>query len=142
MNTKLALSAIVAALMLTACAKQESAAPEAANPPPAPAATDSSAPPAAGTAAPADAAGQAAPAAAPATPPADPPPPPKKFSYLTAEATARTVRRRELSGPFRFWGTRDLRALSDDSRDCQRARCAGGTGRPVVDPERLPRLPG
>jgi len=34
MNTKLALSAIVAALMLTACAKQESAAPDqAANPP-------------------------------------------------------------------------------------------------------------
>src|ERR1700686_3273000 len=77
MNTKLALSAIVAALMLTACAKQESAAPEAATPPPAPAASDSSTPPAAGTAAPADAAGQAAPAAAPATPPADTPPPPK-----------------------------------------------------------------
>src|ERR1700724_4144274 len=69
MNTKLALSAIVAALMLTACAKQESAAPEAANPPPAPAASDSSAPPAAGTAAPAD---------APATPPADTTPPPKQ----------------------------------------------------------------
>jgi PBP1b-binding outer membrane lipoprotein LpoB len=51
MNTKLALSALVAALMLTACAKQESAAPEAAPP-----ATE-------------------APAAPEATPPADTAPP-------------------------------------------------------------------
>jgi len=83
MNTKLALSAIVAALMLTACAKQESAAPDqAANPPPAPAATDSSAPPAAPGS---EAASQAAPAgdaAKPAegsaAPPADTTPPPKQ----------------------------------------------------------------
>src|SRR5690348_14261609 len=79
MNTKLALSALVAALMLTACAKQEAASTEPAATPP-PAATDSSAAPAApaadAPAAPAagdSAAAPAAPAdaAAPAAPPAD-----------------------------------------------------------------------
>jgi outer membrane biosynthesis protein TonB len=62
MNTKLALSALVAALMLTACAKQEAASPDAASTPPA---TTEAAP-----AAPAgDAAAPAAPAAdAPAAP--------------------------------------------------------------------------
>ena len=39
MNTKLALSALVAALMLTACAKQESAGTDQAATPPAPAAS-------------------------------------------------------------------------------------------------------
>src|ERR1700761_898065 len=64
MNTKLALSALVAALMLTACAKQEAASPDAA----------SSTPPASTEAAPAAPAADApaAPAAdAPAAPPAD-----------------------------------------------------------------------
>jgi len=89
MNTKLALSAIVAALMLTACAKQESAGTDqAANPPaPAPSAEQSAPPPAT---APADqgAAPAAAPAAsdsmkpaegaAPATPPSDNTTPPKQ----------------------------------------------------------------
>jgi hypothetical protein len=90
MNTKLVLSTIVAALMLTACAKQESAGTDTAATPPAPAAqpaapADQSTPPANGTAAaPADA-GAAAPAAGstpppegsapPATPPAEQPPP-------------------------------------------------------------------
>src|SRR5256886_16924507 len=83
MNTKLALSAIVAALMLTACAKQESAGTDQAANPPAPAApaasSDTSTPGAAGQAAAPGAAGSAAPAAegskpaegaaAPATPP-------------------------------------------------------------------------
>ena len=82
MNTKLALSAVVAALMLTACAKQESAG-TAAPPPPAPAADQSGAAAADAKAA-ADSASQAAQqagqaaseagkaaesAAAPATPP-------------------------------------------------------------------------
>jgi len=61
MNTKLALSAIVAALMLTACAKQEAAGTDTTAAPPAPAA------PAAAPAAPAE---QAAPAAGTAAPPA------------------------------------------------------------------------
>src|SRR6185503_2543974 len=73
MNTKLALSALVAALMLTARAKQEAASTEPAATPPA--ATDSSAAPAApaadAPAAPAgDAAAPAAPADGSATPPA------------------------------------------------------------------------
>src|SRR5438105_1809686 len=63
MNTKLALSALVAALMLTACAKQESASTDQAATPPAPAApaaSDSSAtPPASGAAAVPDAGGVA-----------------------------------------------------------------------------------
>src|SRR5215831_216100 len=64
MNTKLALSALVAALMLTACAKQEAASPDTAAAPPA--ATTESAPAAPAADAP------AAPAAdAPAAPPAD-----------------------------------------------------------------------
>jgi hypothetical protein len=71
MNTKLALSAFIAALMLTACAKQEAAAPAAepaappaAEAPPAEAAPDASAtPPADGTATP------PADGAAPAEPP-------------------------------------------------------------------------
>jgi hypothetical protein len=75
MNTKLALSAIVAALMLTACAKQEAAAPEAA---PAPAAEAPAAPaadaPAADGAAAAPAEGAAAaPAEGAAAPPAEAP---------------------------------------------------------------------
>jgi hypothetical protein len=80
MNTKLALSAIVAALMLTACAKQEAAGTDTAATPPAPAAapaapaSDQAAAPAAGTAAPAGeaAAAPAAGAAPAATPPAEP----------------------------------------------------------------------
>jgi len=71
MNTKLALSAIVAALMLTACAKQESAAPEAA--PAAPAAEAPAAAPDASATPPADAAAPAGDAAA--APPADAAPP-------------------------------------------------------------------
>src|SRR5580700_8572515 len=76
MNTKLALSAIVAALMLTACAKQESAGTDQAATPPAPAAPaadSASTPPASGTATPDQAAPASPPAdqAAPATPPAD-----------------------------------------------------------------------
>src|SRR3954468_7491815 len=71
MNTKLALSALVAALMLTACAKQEAASPDAASSTP-PASTE------AAPAAPADAAPAApatdAPAAAPADGTAAPPP--------------------------------------------------------------------
>jgi hypothetical protein len=80
MNTKLALSAIVAALMLTACAKQESAGTDQAANPPAPAApaADQTAPPAAGTAADQSAPGAAPNAAAPATPPADSSTPPKQ----------------------------------------------------------------
>ena len=85
MNTKLALSALVAALMLTACAKQEAASTDTAAAPPAPAATDSATAPAAPAAetpaAPAEGAaaapaeGSAAPAApaADATAPAAPP---------------------------------------------------------------------
>src|ERR1700724_424149 len=87
MNTKLALSAIVAALMLTACAKQESAGSDQAAAPPAPSAPASDA----SQAPPAGGADQAAPAAgttgsgdassapgsaAPATPPADSSTPP------------------------------------------------------------------
>jgi hypothetical protein len=74
MNTKLVLSALVAALMLSACAKQEAAAP-AAEPP----ATEAPAAPAADAAPPADAAtppadAAAAPADAAAAPaPAEPP---------------------------------------------------------------------
>jgi hypothetical protein len=91
MNTKLALSAIVAALMLTACAKQESAGTDqAANPPaPAPSADQNAPPPATAPAdqgmAPAPGAAPAAsdtmkPAegAAPATPPSDNTMPPKQ----------------------------------------------------------------
>jgi hypothetical protein len=88
MNTKLALSAIVAALMLTACAKQEAAGTDTAATPPAPAApaaapaapADQAAPAAGTMAAPAGEAGAAAPAAgaAPATPPAEQTPPPKQ----------------------------------------------------------------
>jgi hypothetical protein len=76
MNTKLALSAIVAALMLTACAKQEAAAPEAA---PAPTAEAPAAAPDAAATPPADGAAPAGEAAAPpadagaAAPPAEPP---------------------------------------------------------------------
>jgi hypothetical protein len=79
MNTKLALSAIVAALMLMACAKQESAGTDQAANPPAPAApaADQTAPPAAGTAADQSAPGAAPNAAAPATP-ADSSTPPKQ----------------------------------------------------------------
>jgi hypothetical protein len=80
MNTKLALSAIVAALMLTAaCAKQESAGTDQAANPPAPAApaADQTAPPASGTAADQSAPGAAPNAAAPATP-ADSSTPPKQ----------------------------------------------------------------
>jgi len=83
MNTKLALSAVVAALMLTACAKQESAGTDQAATPPAPAApaSDQAAGAAADAKAAADSAAQAAGAAAdaakdgtaPATPPAEPP---------------------------------------------------------------------
>jgi thiol:disulfide interchange protein DsbA len=69
MNTKLALSAIVAALMLTACAKQESAAPEAA--PAAPAAEAPAAAPDASATPPADATAPAGDAAA--APPAEAP---------------------------------------------------------------------
>jgi hypothetical protein len=77
MNTKLALSVIVAALMLTACAKQEAASTDTAATPPAPAApaaapaapADQAAPAAGTTAAPA--AGEAAAPAAGATPPAE-----------------------------------------------------------------------
>src|SRR6202023_128996 len=89
MNTKLALSAIVAALMLTACAKQESAGSDQAATPPAPSApasdssqsatpgtsADQSAPPA-GTTGSGDASQPGA--AAPATPPADSSTPPKQ----------------------------------------------------------------
>jgi hypothetical protein len=76
MNTKLALSAIVAALMLTACAKQESAAPEAApaEPPAAEApaaAPDATATPPADAAAPAGDAAAAPPADGAAAPPAE-----------------------------------------------------------------------
>jgi hypothetical protein len=80
MNTKLALSAIVAALMLMACAKQESAGTDQAANPPAPAApaADQTAPPASGTAADQSAPGAAPNAAAPATPPADSSTPPKQ----------------------------------------------------------------
>jgi len=72
MNTKLALSAIVAALMLMACAKQESAGTDQAANPPAPAApaADQTAPPASGTPADQSAPG-AAPNAADATKPAE-----------------------------------------------------------------------
>jgi hypothetical protein len=83
MNTKLALSALVAALMLTACAKQEAASTEPAATPP-PAATDSAAPAAPAADAPAAPAGDAAApapagdAAAPAAPPADAPAAPPK----------------------------------------------------------------
>src|SRR6201995_6057551 len=71
MNTKLALSALVAALMLTACAKQEAASPDTAAAPPA---TTESAPAPAAPAADAPAApAAAAPAAAPADAPAAPP---------------------------------------------------------------------
>jgi len=69
MNTKLALSALVAALMLTACAKQEAASPDTAAAPPA---TTESAPAAPAADAPAPAAD--APAAAPADGTAAPPP--------------------------------------------------------------------
>jgi hypothetical protein len=94
MNTKLALSAIVAALMLTACAKQESAGSDQAANPPAPAAPagDQSQPanPPSGTAGGESSQGQMAPNAggtstppAEGTPPANPPaenqnPPPKQ----------------------------------------------------------------
>jgi hypothetical protein len=64
MNTKLALSAIVAALMLTACAKQEAAAPEAA--PAEPPAAEAPAVPDAATTPPADETAPAGDAAAPA----------------------------------------------------------------------------
>src|SRR5438105_3573624 len=107
MNTKLALSALVAALMLTACAKQESASTDKAATPPAPAApaaSDSSAtPPASGTAAGPEAGAQAAPpagaaaesqpaasAAAPATPPATPPK--EEVAQASGPSTARTAR--------------------------------------------------
>jgi hypothetical protein len=79
MNTKLALSALVAALMLTACAKQEAASPDTAAAPPAtteaapaaPAAADAPAAPAADApaAAPADGTAAPPPADAPAAPP-------------------------------------------------------------------------
>jgi hypothetical protein len=74
MNTKLALSAIIAALMLTACAKQEAAAPAEAPAAEAPAAEAPPAEPAA-EAPPADAAAPAGDAAAPAgeAAPAEPP---------------------------------------------------------------------
>jgi len=85
MNTKLALSAIVAALMLTACAKQEAAGTDTAATPPAPAPAaapaapaDQAAPAAAGTAAPAADAGAAAPAAGAAAPAAAPAEKPKQ----------------------------------------------------------------
>jgi len=84
MKTKLALSAIVAALMLTACAKQESAGTDQAATPPAPAAPAADASQAAGQAGQAaqaagDAAQSAAGSAAPATPPpADNSAPPKQ----------------------------------------------------------------
>jgi len=70
MNTKLALSALVAALMLTACAKQEAASPDTAAAPPA---TTESAPAAPAADAPAAPAADA-PAAAPADGTAAPPP--------------------------------------------------------------------
>ena len=82
MNTELALSAVVAALMLTACAKQESAGTDQAATPPAPAApaADQAAGAAADAKAAADSAAQSAQQAeaakegtAPATPPAEPP---------------------------------------------------------------------
>ncbi len=85
MNTKLALSAIVAALMLTACAKQEAAAPEAA--PAAPAAEAPAAAPDAAATPPAEGAAPAGDAAA--APPADAAPPrPKRRSskYQAADA--------------------------------------------------------
>jgi hypothetical protein len=71
MNTKLALSALVAALMLTACAKQEAASPDTAAAPPA--ATTEAAPAAPAADAPAAPAADA-PAAAPADGTAAPPP--------------------------------------------------------------------
>jgi hypothetical protein len=93
MNTKLALSsAIVAALMLTACAKQESAGTDQAAAPPAPAASDAAKDANAGSAGQAadqSAAGQAAPQAGdaaksaegsgtPPNPPSDTSTPPKQ----------------------------------------------------------------
>jgi hypothetical protein len=74
MNTKLALSALVAALMLTACAKQEAAAPEAAPAATPPAAEAPAAAPDAAATPPADGAAPAAPAAGDAAaPPAEAP---------------------------------------------------------------------
>jgi hypothetical protein len=73
MNTKLALSALVAALMLTACAKQEAASPDTAAAPPASTETPAPAPAApaadAPAAAPADGTAAPPPADAPAAPP-------------------------------------------------------------------------
>src|SRR5581483_6808078 len=70
MNTKLALSALVAALMLTACAKQEAASTEPAAAPP-PAASSDAAPAAPAGDAAAPAAAPAGDAAAPAAPAGD-----------------------------------------------------------------------
>jgi len=76
MNTKLALGALVAALMLTACAKQEAASPDASATPPAATESAPAAPAADAPAAPA-ADAPAAPADA-APPPADAPAAPKQ----------------------------------------------------------------
>jgi hypothetical protein len=79
MNTKLALSALVAALMLTACAKQEAASPDAAATPPASTEAAPAAPADAAPAAPATDAPAAAPAdGTAAPPPADTPAAPPK----------------------------------------------------------------
>ena len=85
MNTKLALSAVVAALMLTACAKQESAGTGPAAAPPAPASDQAAADAKAAADSAAQQTGQAAGAAADAAKPAEgaaPPPaenpPPKQ----------------------------------------------------------------
>src|ERR1700759_1302262 len=67
MNTKLALSALVAALMLTACAKQEAASPDTAAAPPASTESAPAAPAADAPAAPAADAPAAAPADSAAT---------------------------------------------------------------------------
>ncbi len=151
MNTKLALSAIVAALMLTACAKQESAAPEAA--PAAPAAEAPAAAPDASATPPADAAAPAGDAAA--APPADAAPPaeaPKQWasgglhrladtaSSLTRAPTARTAQPPVRAVSFERARFEELSRGFD--RDRRRSRCARLRQRPAVDRERVSQLPG